>query len=41
VTDGGLAVFVRGAVLEYRNLVWSMDDVETVVGDWESQGSNA
>jgi hypothetical protein len=35
LTDGGLNFFVGGAILKYGKLVWTIDDVEAVLADWE------
>ena len=34
MTDGGLNLFVGGAVLEYGRLVWSVDETLEALGDW-------
>jgi hypothetical protein len=33
--DGGLNFFVGGAILEYGKLVWTIDDVEAGLQEWE------
>lgn len=40
LTDGGLNFFVGGAILQYGKLVWTIDDVEIALRDWDPTPSN-
>ena len=36
MTDGGLNFFVGGAIMKYGRLVWTVDEVEATLADWQA-----